>query len=190
MKTAEQTLLEEAYSVVETKRIIDNYITFGNIGNLNLERANGVSFPDNFVVNGNLQMRYAKIKHFPDNMTVNGTVDAEGLTFKALPKNLKVKRTLDLRSSSLTVIPDNLTIGEDLIIGYTNIAVLPKNLKIGGALFMPSTDIQLKDIKYYVDVKGKVHSSHFSNEEFKEHNERLNKYKELKKKLPEIEGIF
>ena len=190
MKTAEQTLLEEAYSVVETKRIIDNYITFGNIGNLNLERANGVSFPDNFIVKGNLHMRYAKIKHFPDNMTVNGTMDAEGSKFTTLPKNLKVTGRLDLRSSSLTSLPDNLIVGENLIIGYTHINTLPKNLKIGEDLFMNATDIQLKDIKYYVDVKGEVHSSNFSDEEFKEHNERLNKYEELKKKLPELEGIF
>ena len=190
MKSKDQQLIEEAYSSIETQRKIEGYIAFGNLGDLHLERANGVSFPDNFVVNGDLYLRYAKIKHFPDNMTVNGFMDAEGIKFKTLPKNFKVTKRLDLRSSSLTLLPDNLTIGEDLIIGYTYINALPKNLKIEGNLFMNRTDIQLKDIMYPVDVKGEVHSSTFSDEEFKEHNNMLRKFQKITNRLPELKGMF
>lgn len=177
MKTKDQILLEEAYdnvNPIEITELIDKYVKSG--------------------CNRSLDFGGSDVKVLPKKVqSVGGDLGFFHCTeLHSLPDNLTVEGNLDLRYCyKLKSLPDNLTVGGALLLqDCTGLTTLPKNLKVGDMLGMTNTKIELKEIKHFVDVKGEVHSYNFSNEEFEEHNYALWKYEELKKKLPELEGIF
>lgn len=173
MKDKDQNLLEEAHVQTLSNKIIQDYIKNGCEGDLDLMDKPIKSLPNNLQhVGGKLVLLACRnLETLPDNLTVEGNLD---LRFCVNIKKL----------------PDNLTVGGALLLqDCDSLTTLPKNLKIADTLRMPSTNIQLSDIKHYIDVK-EVSSYNFSQEEFDAHNEDLKKYEKLREKLPELEGIF
>lgn len=171
MKSKDQQLLEEAY---DDLKVIQNYIKNGSIGTLDLNGSRITSLPSNLQrVGGNLDLYDCnKIEFLPDKLTVGGD--------------------LDLRYCwNLKALPDNLVVGGHLFLDECkNLHTLPKNLRVGKCISLQDTNIQLKDIKYPITVKGYVYSGNFSIEEFQKHNNDLLKHEEMRKELPELEGIF
>lgn len=176
MKSRDQLLLEEAYDNVnptEITELIDRYLQ-GKVRAIDFGGSDIRVLPKEVQrVDGNLGFFHcSELRSLPDNLTVTGN--------------------LDLRYCyKLKTLPDNLTVGGSLLLADCyGLKTLPKNLKVGGFIGMSSTNIELKDIKHYVDVKDEVISYNFSEEEFEEHNAALKKYNDMKKELPELEGIF
>lgn len=193
MKSKDQVLLEEAYKLTIAQQRIKTYIEGGSKGDLQLDHLkSNVVLPDNFTVNGMLDLSYTKIQALPKNLRVRSHLDLKTTKITSLPEDIQVGGTLNLMFTKITHLPDNLTIPRHLEISYCwELEQFPKNLNIGGNLYMSDVKIELKDIKYPIEVGGMVFAhGNFTDEEFKEHNDNLKKYRELKKELPELEGIF
>lgn len=183
MKTKDQKLLEEAYLKVKRRKnpesiydyeVVVKYIENGCKGNL--------------TINGTYLTKLPEELH-----SVNGDFYLLSSSIKFLPKNLKyVKGGLYLMESRIQFLPDDLTVGKDLsLFQCEKIKMLPKNLKVGEDLVLHDSSItSLTQFSPGTEVKGDIYSYNFTSEEAKDYIQHLNEVAKMKKKLPELEGIF
>ena len=89
-KSSLKQLIKEVLDSNSVEQKIQDYISKGGKGNLNLSNTSITSLPDNLTkVGGYLDLAGTKITSLPDNLTVGNWLDLENTPITSLPKNLK-----------------------------------------------------------------------------------------------------
>lgn len=172
--------------------VIKSYIEDGSYGDLHLSFnlcPELKELPDNLLVRGKLFLRNSYIKALPKGLHVIGNIDLSGTIIKELPTDIKIGGSIDLTHSKIERLPENLEVRGNLYLsGAYKLKELPKGLKVRGYLFMENGP-KIKTVEELPDdleVGGKILSDYFTDAQFREHA----KFRDLRKKLPELEGLI
>lgn len=94
---------------------------------------------------GNLDLKGAKITKLPDNLTkVIGTLDISDSNITSLPPNFRVSVNLKMQNTPITKLPDNLSVGYSIYATGSKLSEVPNNLYVGRWFFADNTPLKSK----------------------------------------------
>ena len=114
---------------------------------------------EDLYVAGNLDLEKTNIETLPDNLNIEGTLYLDHTPIKTLPKNLKVGGNLFLTDSSIEKLPKDLEVFGDLVIRHTPLANKYLDKFSVGQLLWPNKEAYAEDrvIKSIAYLGGSVY---------------------------------